>query len=62
MQREEESDQRPEDAPPEQVPEDEDGGISRDQAEKSPGVPGEGEQSTGNPEAAGSEDPDEESE
>jgi hypothetical protein len=62
MERQEESDQRPEDAPPEQVTEDDAGGPSRDQAEDSPGVPGEEEHGTGNPEAAGSEDPEEDSE
>jgi hypothetical protein len=56
----EESDQRPEDAPDAQVPEDDSG--SRDQAEQSPGIPGEDDQSTGNPEAAGSEDPEDDSE
>jgi hypothetical protein len=55
----EESDQRPEDAPDAQVPEDDSQGESRDSAEDSPGVPGEEEQSTGNPEAAGSSDPEE---
>jgi hypothetical protein len=58
----EESDQRPEDAPSGQVPEDEGGGESRGQAEENPGVPGEDEQSTGNPDAAGSDDPEGESE
>jgi hypothetical protein len=58
----EESDQLPEDAPSRQVPDDDSGGDSREQAEGSAGVPGEDEQSTGNPEAAGSEDPEEDSE
>jgi hypothetical protein len=62
MQGQEESDQRPEDAPDAQVPEDDSDPGSRDQAEESPGVPGEDEQGTGNPEAAGSEDPEDESE
>lgn len=51
----EESDQLPEEGPGGQVPDD----TSRDRdAEESPGVPGEDEQATGNPDAAGSEDPD----
>jgi hypothetical protein len=54
----EESDQLPEEAPPEQVPEDT-GGAARDEAEQSPGVPGEEETATGNPEAAGAEEEDE---
>jgi hypothetical protein len=49
-----ESDQMPEEGPPTQVPEDE-GSSARDEAEETPGVPGEDEQSTGNPDAAGSE-------
>jgi hypothetical protein len=53
----EESDQRPEEAPPEQVPEDA-GDAARDEAEESPGVPGEEETGTGNPAAAGAEEPD----
>ena len=53
-----ESDQLPEEGPGEQVPDDASGG-EREAAEASPGVPGEGEHSTGNPAAAGSEDPDE---
>jgi hypothetical protein len=52
----EESDQLPEDAPAEQVPDDE-GGAARDEAERTPGVPGEEETATGNPDAAGAEDP-----
>jgi hypothetical protein len=40
------------------VPDDEGGSGARDQAEESPGVPGEGETATGNPDAAGAEDPD----
>ena len=53
----EESDQLPEEAPPDQVPDDA-GGDARDQAEESPGVPGEEETATGNPDAAGAEEPD----
>ncbi len=52
----EESDQRPEEAPSEQVPDDA-GGSARDDAEDNPGVPGEEETGTGNPDAAGAEDP-----
>jgi hypothetical protein len=54
----EESDQLPEEGPAQQVPEDE-SGASREEAEENPGVPGEEETATGNPEAAGAEDPDE---
>ena len=54
----EESDQLPEEGPGEQVPEDDPGGA-RQQAEENPGVPGEEETATGNPAAAGAEDPDE---
>jgi hypothetical protein len=61
MQGHEESDQRPEDAPGGQVPED-DESESREQADENPGVPGEDEQSTGNPDAAGSEEPEDEPE
>lgn len=53
----EESDQLPEEAPPDHVPDDA-GGDARDEAEKSPGVPGEEATATGNPDAAGAEDPD----
>lgn len=53
----EESDQLPEEGPAGQVPDDE-GGAARGGAEENPGVPGEDEQATGNPAAAGSEDPD----
>jgi hypothetical protein len=52
-----ESDQMPEEGPEEQVPDDTDD-DSRDEADENPGVPGEDEQATGNPEAAGSSDPD----
>jgi hypothetical protein len=55
--RREESDQLPEEAPPDQVPDDS-GGEARDEAERSPGVPGEEETATGNPAAAGAEEPD----
>ena len=54
----EESDQLPEDAPTEVVHDDDGEGAARDQAEQSPGVPGEDETATGNPDAAGAEDPD----
>lgn len=53
----EESDQLPEEAPPDQVPDDA-GGSARDEAEGSPGVPGEEDTATGNPDAAGAEEPD----
>jgi hypothetical protein len=53
----EESDQLPEDAPPEVVPDDARGGA-RDAAQRNPGVPGEEETATGNPDAAGAEHPD----
>jgi hypothetical protein len=53
----EESDQLPEEAPTSQVPDDE-GGAARDEAEGSPGVPGEEDTATGNPDAAGAEEPD----
>jgi hypothetical protein len=55
----EESDQLPEEGPGGQVPDD-DGGGARDDAQENAGVPGDDEQSTGNPDAAGSEDPDSE--
>jgi hypothetical protein len=44
----EESGQLPEEAPAEQVPEEESGGA-REDAEESPGVPGEEERGTGHP-------------
>jgi hypothetical protein len=56
----EESDQLPEDAPTEVVPEDDGEGAARDEAEQTPGVPGEEQTATGNPDAAGAEDPDDE--
>ena len=52
----EESDQLPEEGPAGQVPEDEEGGA-RSESERTAGVPGEDEQATGNPDAAGSESP-----
>ena len=55
MSEREESDQLPEEGPSEQVPEDESDG-DREDAHENPGVPGEDEQSTGNPDAAGSEE------
>ena len=51
-----ESDQRPEEEPAEQVPDDA-GGAAREEAERSPGVPGEEETGTGNPDAAGADEP-----
>jgi hypothetical protein len=51
----EESDQLPEEGPEQQVPED-DTGAERGDAGDSPGVPGEDDQSTGNPDAAGTEE------
>ena len=54
----EESDQLPEEGPagqvPDDVPDDARGGAKR-----TPGVPGEEEKGTGNPDAAGASDPDE---
>jgi hypothetical protein len=55
MSEREESDQLPEEGPSEQVPEDDTGG-DREDANENPGVPGEDEQSTGNPDAAGTEE------
>jgi hypothetical protein len=55
----EESDQLPEEGPGGQVPDDDSGSGAREGAEETPGVPSDDEQSTGNPDAAGSEDPDE---
>jgi hypothetical protein len=54
METPEESDQLPEDAPAEVVSED-NGDAAREQARESPGVPGEEETSTGNPDNAGAE-------
>ncbi len=53
-----ESDQLPEEGPAEQVPDDT-GRASRQGSEDSPGVPGEEGTATGNPGAAGSDEPDE---
>ena len=47
----------PEEGPDEQVPDDS-GGPSRPGADDSPGVPGEEGTATGNPGAAGSDEPD----
>jgi len=49
----EESDQLPEDAPSEAVPDDDGEGAARDAAESSPGTPGDDDTATGNPDAAG---------
>ena len=51
--RREESDQLPEEGPAEQVPDD-GGGVTREKERRNPGVPGEEETATGNPDAAGS--------
>jgi hypothetical protein len=51
----EESDQLPEEGQPEAVPDDAPG-DAREGSGDSPGVPGEEETSTGNPDAAGAED------
>ena len=59
MSEHEESDQLPEEGPGSQVHDDDSGSGSRDDAEENAGVPGDDEQSTGNPGAAGSSDPDE---
>jgi hypothetical protein len=56
----EESDQLPEDAPTEVVSDDDGEGAARDEAEQTPGVPGEEGTATGNPDAAGADDPDDE--
>ena len=48
----EESDQLPEEGPPEEVPEDA-GGPAREEAERTPGVPEENGQATGHEENAG---------
>jgi hypothetical protein len=50
-----ESDQRPEEAPPEVVPDDEPG-PGNEEGQENPGVPGEEETNTGNPDNAGAED------
>jgi hypothetical protein len=49
-----ESDQRPEEAPPEVVPDDDRG--SEEGGGESPGVPGEEETGTGNPDNAGADE------
>jgi hypothetical protein len=53
----EESDQRPEEGPPEQVPDDDTGADARDEAERNPGGRGESDSdagdATGNPANAG---------
>jgi hypothetical protein len=49
------SDQRPEEAPPEVVPRD-DAEPGPEETRENPGVPGENETSTGNPENAGAEE------
>ena len=51
----EESDQLPEEAPPGQVSDDA-GGEAREEAEDSPGTPGDEGTATGNPDAAGSDE------
>ncbi len=48
------SDQLPEEGPPEATPDD----AAGQKGEDNPGVPGEEETGTGNPDAAGAEDPD----
>ena len=53
-----ESDQLPEEGPSEQVPDD--GGPARRDTPERPGVPGEEGTGTGNPDAAGSDEPSEE--
>ncbi len=56
MSERQESDQLPEEGPEEQVPDDAGGG--REDPDRNAGVPGEEETATGNPDAAGAEDPD----
>jgi len=51
METPDQSDQRPEEAPPEVTPEDD----SEEHGTHSPGVPGEEETNTGNPDAAGAD-------
>jgi len=55
METPQESDQLPEEGPAEQVPDDA-GGPAREDAQESPGVPGEEGTATGNPDAAGAEE------
>jgi hypothetical protein len=50
----EESDQLPEEAPPDAVPQDDPAG--NEEASENPGVPGEDETSTGNPDNAGADE------
>ena len=56
MSERQESDQLPEEGPEQQVPDDD--GADREDADRNAGVPGEEETGTGNPDAAGAEDPD----
>ena len=56
MSERQESDQLPEQGPEQQVPDD--AGGSREDHGRGSGVPGEEETATGNPDAAGAEDPD----
>ena len=56
MSERQESDQLPEQGPEEQVPDDDSG--SREDRGRSAGVPGEEDTGTGNPDAAGAEEPD----
>ena len=56
MSERQESDQLPEQGPEQQVPDD--AGGSREDADRNAGVPGEEETGTGNPDAAGAEEPD----
>ena len=58
MSEREESDQLPEQGPEQQVPDDT--GDNREDKSRNAGVPGEEETGTGNPDAAGAEDPDDE--
>jgi hypothetical protein len=53
METPDQSDQLPEEGPPEQTPDDDPG---EEQGNDSPGVPGEEETGTGNPDNAGEED------
>jgi hypothetical protein len=55
MQEREESDQLPEEGPSEQIVDDT-GGAARDEAEETPGHPGEEQTQTGNPAAAGQDE------
>lgn len=54
--RREQSDQLPEEAPSDQVHDDAPGGSEHHREKESPGVPGEEETATGNPDAAGSKE------